>query len=166
MAFGMMLYVIIQGSKLYVMHHFRRLLFYVLILISVQAFSQSEKHSCISPSHPGWLFTGLSPDKKTAYYIKASQDTERIDNGIKVWVLCDFKTKVLNKMTYENVESEALEIIDCTKKQERLIQSITYDSSGKILESIASDSEHQYVNTLPEIVRSEVIRKVNELYEK
>jgi hypothetical protein len=134
--------------------------------MSLQPFSQPIKHSCIDPSHPGWVFTTLSQDEKTAVYITAAVDTEKIDGGIKVWVLSDFKTKVINKIKYENIETEALEIIDCSKNQEKLIQSITYDSSGKILESLVSDAQHQYVNTLPYFIRMAVIQKVNKLFNK
>ena len=87
-----------------------------------------------------------------------------VDGGIKVWVLSDFKTLVINKIIYKNVESEALEIINCEKKQEKLVQRITYDSSGKILETLASDNKHEWINTLPKNIRELVILKTGELY--
>jgi hypothetical protein len=146
------------------MRRLKKSFLYILILVPGSSFSQTIKHSCITSLHPGWVFTALSPDKNMTVYINAAADTARVDGGIKVWVLSDFRTLVINKIAYKNVESEALEIINCEKNQEKLVQRITYDSSGKILETLASDLKHEWINTLPKSIRETVILKTKELY--
>jgi hypothetical protein len=136
----------------------------ILLVISLQAYAQSVQNPATVPSKPGWVF--VTQDTNMLVYIKPGIDTPLGKHEMAIWVLCDFKPETLNEVTYNNVESKTLEIINCKKKQEKLIKKIIYNSAT---EKIGLDTSityftHLWVNTIPKKIRKAVIKKACKIY--
>lgn len=143
----------------------KSILLSLMLFVSAQLFAQSKQNNfSVAPVKPGWIFAGLAEGNNVAVFIKTPTDTTSYTDGTRIWVLSEFKSKVINKVRYENVESESLEIINFDKKEEKCIQRITYDASKKILERLTCDFEHEMINTFPENIREMILLKARNLF--
>lgn len=115
-------------------------------------------------SQPDWIMATSTSDRNEVYYIKSSY-VKKEYSEIKVWVKVKSKTTKIKNKVYSNTEEKQLWMVNCSERQYKLLKSITYNSSGNV---INSDERSEYAvpwdDIIPDSIGEGVVDKVCSLF--
>ncbi len=135
-------------------------IFLFLFLLSLKGISQD------------WTFVSTDVDGDK-WYIKSSYISKRgfenLDNAIRIWTKKELKKKTVKKngksLIYANVKELQLIEADCNDKRIKIITTILYNSSGKVIDTRAvAEYEQEWRDTVPESMGEAIIQKICELF--
>ena len=104
----------------------------------------------LSAQETGWIIVRIGGNE--SYYAKPNT-VKIMADGIKIWTKTVYAVYKLKSITYENVTIKTLNIFNCERRQAKILQSITLNSLGKVLETeIEDEKQAQWFDVVPDSV--------------
>ncbi len=115
----------------------RNIVFLFMLLMYSNANAQERKKD--------WIYIGES---EVSHKVYVSSRLVSNENGKKyVWTKWLIPKKVIENITYTNVESKELIGVDCMSKKLSIKKVITYSSSGEMLQNLNMPNRFKNVDT-------------------
>ena len=131
----------------------------VLLLCTTASYSQETSGNLIKQD---WICVG---DQNGDSVFVKSQYESRADEGIKNWVKAIKKSNKIKGVVYNNVTTTMLSIFDCENKRFKIIQIVSYDSTGKTIDSaIREEYEQLWQDAVPGSAAEVMLKKICELH--
>lgn len=134
-----------------------------LLLTATLCYSQTDSTFSQAKKQTDWIFVTVTMPDLDAVYIK-SDFVSKDGNYLKVWVKYDHKEKKIKGKVYKNAKSLVLFNINCGTKEIQLLQSITYNSVGKQLESNNYGEDDSWTVVAPESTGESILSKACNIF--
>jgi len=163
-------YIVIKATKNYFMSFIESIsIFLFAVTLSMnKSFSQIKSDTTFvvndpyKSTTPEWIIIAYSDDGDKWYMKSEYVNKER--GNIKIWIKFKSISSTIKKKIYKNTEDKWLLIVDCDNKKIKILSTVTYSSSGKVIDNetiLYPDYDDVIPDTVMERIREKICSHFN-----